>query len=155
MKTSTGKQTKREATRISLLLSLTCIYCTLDGDFRKRPLEVHHIVRGNKRLGHWFTLQVCAGHHRGEWTDQPIRVGIASGRHALKEAYGYDELELWQRQQVALGLDDILPPTKVLPRRLCAAMGQGLVVRVPDEKAVEPAHARVPADALGEQGSQS
>lgn len=126
MKTSTGKQTKRESARIELLLSLTCVYCTLDGDFRKRPLEVHHIVRGNKRLGHWFTLQVCAGHHRGEWTDQPIRVGIASGRHALKEAYGYDELELWQRQQVALGLDDELPPSKLVPRRVATPAGEML-----------------------------
>jgi hypothetical protein len=73
-------------------------------------------VRGNKRLGHWYTLQVCVGHHRGQWTDQVTRVGISSGRHALMNAYGYDELELWQRQQVVLGLDDALPLTKILPR---------------------------------------
>jgi len=117
VKNKAPKATKREKARTKLILSLTCIYCTLSGDFRSRKLENHHIVRGNKRLGHWYTLQVCAGHHRGEYTDQPIRVGIHSGRHALKDAYGYDELELWQRQQVALHLDDELPATKVLPRR--------------------------------------
>lgn len=120
MKNNAPRATKREKARIALILALTCVYCTLSGDFRKRDLENHHIVRGNKRLGHWYTLQVCAGHHRGDYTDQPIRVGIHSGRHALKEAYGYDELELWQRQQVALRLPDDLPTTKVLPRRVGA-----------------------------------
>jgi Recombination enhancement, RecA-dependent nuclease len=118
MKNNAPRATKREKERIDMILALTCVFCTLSGDFRKRKLENHHIVRGNKRLGHWYTLQVCVGHHRGEWTDQPIRVGISSGRHALKEAYGYDELELWQRQQVALRLDDTLPPSKLVPRRV-------------------------------------
>jgi len=117
MKNDAPPPTKRERARITRILALTCVYCALSGDFRKRDVENHHIVRGNKRLGHWYTLQVCVGHHRGQWTDQAIRVGIASGRHALKEAYGYDELELWQRQQIVLGLDDALPPTKIVPRR--------------------------------------
>lgn len=117
MKNNAPRATKAEQARIAIILALTCVYCTLSGDFRKRSLECHHIVRGNKRLGHWYTLQVCAGHHRGEYTDQPIRVGIASGRHALKETYGYDELELWQRQQVALRLDDELPVSKIVARR--------------------------------------
>jgi Recombination enhancement, RecA-dependent nuclease len=111
-------QTAAEKARNNTLRQLHCILCTLSGDFRKRPLEIHHIVRGNKRLGHWYTLQLCVGHHQGKWTDQAIRVGIKSGRRAFREQYGYDELELWQRQQIALGLDDALPATKVLPRRL-------------------------------------
>lgn len=118
MKNNAPRATKAEKARIALVLSLTCVYCALSGDFRKRDLENHHIVRGNKRLGHWYTLQVCVGHHRGKWTDQPIRVGISSGRHALKDAYGYDELELWQRQQVALGLDDELPASKIVARKV-------------------------------------
>lgn len=118
MKHSTGRQTKAEKERIEKIMRLHCICCALAGDFRKRHLELHHIVRGNKRLGHWYTLQLCVGHHRGEWTDQPIRIGIAGGRHAFKAHYGYDELELWQRQQVAMGLDDELPKSKVLPRRV-------------------------------------
>ena len=140
MSKNAPRATKREKARTDLILSLTCVYCTLSGDFRKRPLENHHIVRGNKRLGHWYTLQVCVGHHQGQYTDQAIRVGIHSGRHALKEAYGYDELELWQRQQVALGLDDELPATKVLPRRKHV----GLVANVPrpaDAESVQPRHA--------------
>lgn len=128
MKNNAPRQTKRERARTAMILALTCVYCTLSGDFRKRPLENHHIVRGNKRLGHWYTLQVCLGHHQGQYTDQPIRVGIHSGRHALKAEYGYDELELWQRQQVALGLDDELPTTKILPRRVATPQnGVGVV----------------------------
>jgi hypothetical protein len=113
------RETAEEKQRNDELRKLHCVLCTLSGDFRTRPIEIHHIVRGNKRLGHWYTLQLCVGHHQGQWTDQVIRVGIKSGRHAFKAAYGYDELALWQRLQVALMLDDSLPPTKILPRRVC------------------------------------
>lgn len=141
MKNNAPRATKAEKERNDTILALHCICCTLSGDFRKRPLEAHHIVRGNKRLGHWYTLQLCIGHHRGEWTDQPIRVGIASGRHAFKEAYGYDELELWQRQQVALRLDDTLPGSKIVRRRH-VALAQGI-------PSLAPARSRDEAHATG------
>jgi hypothetical protein len=35
---------------------------------------------------------------------------------AFRAAYGYDDLELWQRLQVMLGLDDALPSSKVYKR---------------------------------------
>lgn len=112
------RQTKSEAARISLIMGMTCVVCALSGDFQKRRLELHHIVRANKRLGHWFTLQLCLGHHRGLWSDQVVKVGIADGRRAFKEAHGYDELELWQKLQMALGLDDTLPVSKIVARRV-------------------------------------
>jgi hypothetical protein len=117
MRHSTKKHNKREAVRLTLIMQMSCVVCALVGDLRSRKVECHHIVRDNRRLGHWFTLPVCVGHHRGEWTDQVVRVGIASGRHAFKEAHGYDELELWQRFQVSLGMDDALPASKIVARR--------------------------------------
>jgi hypothetical protein len=68
-------------------------------------------------MGHWFGFQLCLGHHQGLWTDQVVQVGIANGRHAFKEAHGYDELELWQKLQITLGLDDTLPKSKLVARR--------------------------------------
>lgn len=109
---------KAERERILRIMDTHCICCALHGDLRKRPLELHHVVRSNKRLGHWFSLPLCMGCHRGLWTDQVVQVGIANGRHAFKEAHGYDELELWQRLQVTLGLDDTLPASKIMARRV-------------------------------------
>ncbi|MDB6101204.1 MAG: Recombination enhancement, RecA-dependent nuclease [Gammaproteobacteria bacterium] len=109
--------TMAEAARNTRIMALSCVVCALKGDFSPRPLECHHIVRGNKRLGHWYTLQLYQGHHRGLWTDQVVKVGIADGRHRFKEAHGYDELDLWQKLQVTLGLDDTLPKSKLVARR--------------------------------------
>lgn len=117
MKHSTKLPTVAEQARFLTLKELGCVVCALVGDVRPRKIEAHHIVRGNKRLGHLYTLPLCLGHHRGLWTDQVVRVGIADGRHAFKEAHGYDELELWQKLQVTLGLDDTLPKSKLVARR--------------------------------------
>jgi hypothetical protein len=115
------KPTKAEQTRINLIMSMSCCVCALHGDVSKRALECHHIVRGGKRLGHWYTLQICRGHHRGIWDErspQPAQISIADGSKAFRAAHGgLDDLQIWQRQQFVLGLDDSLPATKILPRR--------------------------------------
>lgn len=122
MKHSTGKPTKEEAQRIKLIMSMSCAVCALHGDVSKRALECHHIVRGGRRLGHWYTLQLCKGHHQGQWdrkNPQPAQVAISDGRQAFRRAHGgLDDLGIWQRLQVILGMDDSLPPSKILPRRL-------------------------------------
>jgi len=107
-----------EHARMERIMSLSCIVCALYGDITPRRLECHHIVRGNKRLGHWYTIPLCVGHHRGvDWTDQAVQISIASGSRAFREAHGYDDLQLWQKLQVVLGLSDALPPTKIFKRK--------------------------------------
>ena len=122
MKNNAPRATKRERARIAVIMAMSCIVCALSGDFTPRALECHHIVRGNKRLGHWYTLQLCVGHHRGIWTDQVVKVGISDGRHAFRDAHGYDEFELWQKQQVVLNLDDSLPVSKIVARGMHASL---------------------------------
>src|SRR6185312_16309058 len=81
-----------EHARMERIMSLSCIVCALYGDITPRRLECHHIVRGNKRLGHWYTIPLCVGHHRGvDWTDQAVQISIASGSRAFREAHGYDD----------------------------------------------------------------
>jgi hypothetical protein len=41
-----------------------CIACLQDG--HRSPALVHHIVQGNRRLGHLFTLPLCPLHHQGD-----------------------------------------------------------------------------------------
>lgn len=116
------RPSKDEQTRITLIMSMSCVVCALHGDFSRRRLECHHIVRGGKRLGPWYTLQICAGHHRGVWLPSETllpqyQVAISDGRKAFRAAHGgLDDLGIWQRQQVVLGYDDALPPSKIYRR---------------------------------------
>lgn len=115
------KPTKLEADRISIMFDLGCcacasleLWCPAD--------ECHHIVVGNKRLGHWYTLPLCRGHHQGKWRWEQQEaipaaklVSISSGRHAWNAQYP-TEKELWERVQDRLHLVKNWPESKILPR---------------------------------------
>jgi hypothetical protein len=120
MHRNTPRPKKAEQDRINFIMGLSCAVCALHGDVSKRALECHHIVRNARRMGHWYTLQLCRGHHQGRWDQrnpQPAQVAISDGRKAFRRAHGgLDDLQIWQRQQVALGYDDALPATKVFKR---------------------------------------
>lgn len=45
------------------ITSFGCVACYLDG-YPETPPAIHHIVEGNKRLGHRFTLPLCPPHHQ-------------------------------------------------------------------------------------------
>lgn len=108
--------TKAERERFERMKSeIGCILCWLGLGVRTGQVEIHHIVRGNKRLGHWYSLSLCFAHHRGNGTG--LMTSIANGRKAFERVHG-TELDLWRKVQHILGLDDELPKTKVLPRRV-------------------------------------
>jgi hypothetical protein len=61
-----GKRTPTKAERewMDAIVAYGCIACRIDGN-GFRPAAVHHIVRGNRRIGHLFTLPLCdPGHHQ-------------------------------------------------------------------------------------------
>ena len=107
--------TKAESARFERLKSIGCIVCRLALGASGGAVEIHHIVRGNKRLGHWWTLPLCFAHHRGNGSG--LMTSIANGRKAFERVHG-TEMDLWLKVQHILGLDDELPKTKVLPRRV-------------------------------------
>lgn len=128
MKHSTGKPTKAEHDRIARMMALGCLPCASLGLFSlpRSKLECHHILSGGKRISHWYTLCLCKGHHQGIWTaeqcerfKEALRVAISDGRKAFRAVYG-TELDLWLKTQHLLNLDDSLPTTKILPRRMRA-----------------------------------
>src|SRR5690606_28348005 len=90
--------------------------------------ECHHIVEGNRRLGHWFTLPLCPGHHRGAWRPHQrqhyaelglsLPPSISSGSKRFERHYG-SEKELFMRVQARLELPLNWPTSKIYPRR-CA-----------------------------------
>lgn len=117
MRTSTGKQTRAESNRIERMKTeIGCIACRLSGLETVTHLEVHHIKDGDRRLSHWFTLSLCWMHHQnrsiaGLWTS------IAQGSKAFAEVHG-SQWDLWLKTQHILELDDTLPASKLVARRL-------------------------------------
>jgi len=113
--------TKMEEVRILRMMRLGCVMCSVL-DIVNIAQECHHIVEGNRRLGDWFTLPLCRGHHQGDWTIDQKRVfkpaelvGIYSGSKVFEPIYG-TERELWELIQERLGL--MWPASKVVPRRV-------------------------------------
>ena len=54
--------TKEDKRRFELLPQIGCICCKAYG-IHNEWVQIHHIVDGNKRLGHQFTLPLCYWHH--------------------------------------------------------------------------------------------
>jgi hypothetical protein len=56
------------------------------------PAEIHHIIEGGKRKGHYFTLPLCVPHHRGR-SDGSVLPYVS--RHPYKArfeaAYGSED----------------------------------------------------------------
>ena len=93
--------TPRQREWLDRLAELSCIACRKDG-IADTPGEVHHIVQGNRRLGHLFTLLLCPPHHRGDGRMVP---SVHFTKRTFVQRYG-SELELLAELQVALGLYD-------------------------------------------------
>lgn len=77
-----------------------CVYCVLRGD-KGYCAHRHHIKRGNKRMGHWFTLPVCEADHRA--------CHDGTYDHA-------DQIDKWLKVQHMLNLSDELPKSKIFKR---------------------------------------
>lgn len=109
--------TKAERERINLMMLLGCVCCHQFG--RWVTPECHHIVSANKRLGHWWTIPLCSGHHRGQWTglEPGPRVALSNGSKAFVCTFG-TERELWKQVQDRLALPYCWPSSKIVPRRV-------------------------------------
>jgi hypothetical protein len=96
--------TKAEKARLERMrVEIGCIVTWLEDGVR-RPMEcTHHIISGNKRMGHMFTLPLTEANH--------ARMHDGTFSHA-------EQIEMWLKVQHALGLSDELPVSKVVPRRV-------------------------------------
>jgi hypothetical protein len=94
--------TKAELARAKrMALEVGCIFCWLDQG-QRGPCECrHHIISGNKRMGHWYTLPCCNPHHAD------CHNGTFS--HAV-------QIDRWLKVQHALDLSDELPRSKIFKR---------------------------------------
>ena len=102
MKTSTGNPTKAEQARFGKLKALGCVACRLNGDGwdldEMVPPDIHHLLSGNKRIGHHATIPLCAWHHAGvgydgvpcAWFLANIGPSIHKHTRAFRARYGAD-----------------------------------------------------------------
>jgi len=91
---------KAEREWMSAIAELGCVACRQDGI--SSPASVHHIVQGNRRLGHLFTLPLCYLHHQGDGRQVP---SVHFAKRTFVQRYG-SELELLAGLQVELGTYD-------------------------------------------------
>lgn len=130
------RPTKEEAQRMKIIKQMGCML-TWAKFGEKKYAEIHHIIMPGKRLGHWYTIPLSPWYHQRTCelgkTESEMRAqygaSLKDGSKAFVASHHYTELELWQKLQVVLGLDDSLPPTKIIPRRMTrVARDQGMVV---------------------------
>jgi len=113
--------TKMERQRVERMMRLGCIACAQIG-IPHIAQENHHILDGGHRMGDWYTLPLCRGHHQGDWiADQREVLGdrcvaISDGRPLFYAIYG-SERELWEKVQLRLKLSLAWPLSKILSRR--------------------------------------
>jgi hypothetical protein len=97
--------TKAEIEYMALVRALPCLCCGI------RPVVLHHIKSGNKKMGERFVLPLCEPHHVGP------RMSVHRTRYAFIMAYGTERM-LWESVQRKLGLPITgWPSSKILPRR--------------------------------------
>lgn len=99
MNHSTGTPTKAQAARFRKLKELGCVACRLDGTDRDSvEPDIHHMLSGNKRIGHMATVPLCKFHHVGEaydgvpesWFLENVGPSWHRHRRAFRARYGSD-----------------------------------------------------------------
>lgn len=92
------RPTKAEAARMARLKEMGCIVCFGNGGKNWPPAEVHHLLSGNKRRGHAFTIPLCPWHHRGDHTGfgskfltATLGPSLARQSKRFHETYGDDD----------------------------------------------------------------
>lgn len=98
MRHSTKAPTLAERARFEALHEIGCICCRKRG-LSHWPIEIHHLLRGNRRRGHMYTIPLCAWTHRGVplpmWTVAGMTAvfgpSLAHGSKPFHAAFGSDD----------------------------------------------------------------
>lgn len=98
MKHSTKPPTRAERARFEALHEIGCICCRKRG-FRSWPVEIHHLLSGNRRRGHLYTIPLSPWSHRGVlscgWTRSMMTdvfgPSLAHGSKPFHAAFGSDD----------------------------------------------------------------
>lgn len=115
MKHSTGTPTKAEKARMDAMkLECQCVACYQRGIIKSGHIEIHHLLSGNKRIGHMATVSLCPWHHRGvifgygmttAKYKELLGPSLAHGSKPFRAKFGSD-MELLALQNALLGVTD-------------------------------------------------
>lgn len=116
MRHSTGTPTKAEKARMDKMKEMgQCVACYQRGIHGWGYVELHHLLSGNKRIGHLATVSLCIYHHRGLFesgggslADAKAVYGpsLAHGSKPFRAEFGTDK-ELLDLQNALLGEMDV------------------------------------------------
>lgn len=121
------RPTAFEQVRINAMLKGGCIMTIVR---RERGLEVptrgkvdvHHLIEGNKRFGHWYTIPLHSWWNGGvvpypckSTEEARARYGatLKDSLRAFRECHGFDDRDLWVHVQGLLGMSVQFPPSKI------------------------------------------
>lgn len=91
--------TTAEREWMAAISRLGCIVCRMQGRGYV-PTAVHHIIDGNRRKGHLFTIPLCdPGHHQGA-TKRSGEVSRHPNKAQFEARYGTEEFLLELTKQV-------------------------------------------------------
>ena len=84
-----------------------CVCCKQLGMI-SHYVEVHHLLSGNKRRGHLYTVGLCQWHHRGvlydgiRKQDMITKYGfsLADGSKPFRRMFGSDDYLLWLQNEM-------------------------------------------------------
>ncbi len=93
--------------RFEAIKRIGCICCLIRSN-ASVACEIHHLVSGNKRRGHEFSIGCCEWHHRGvcyggsKRATELLGPSLANGSKPFHAAFGSDD-ELLDYQNNLLG----------------------------------------------------
>lgn len=100
MKSGKIPPTAAEIRWMAAVADLGCVVCLKFHQVRT-PCAVHHIVEGQRRLGHMFTIGLCdPGHHQN--TPTPLKISRHPNKARFEKEYG-TEYELLEYTKQLIG----------------------------------------------------
>jgi hypothetical protein len=100
MKAGKIPPTAAETRWMAAVADLGCVVCLKFHQVRT-PCAVHHIVEGQRRLGHLFTIGLCdPGHHQN--TPTPLKISRHPNKARFEKEYG-TEYELLEYAKQLIG----------------------------------------------------
>jgi hypothetical protein len=112
MKHSTGTPTKAEKARFDRMKEMgQCVACYQHGIHGRGYIEIHHLLSGNKRIGHLASVSLCPWHHQSTLMEGYTRAkmtalfgpSLANGSKPFRAEFGTDK-ELLDLQNALLGI---------------------------------------------------
>lgn len=93
---------------------------------KKGPVEMDHLVKPGRRLGHGYSIPLHPWYHRGvvpypctskAEARELYGAAVSDGSKAFLASHGVTRWDLYVTTQGLLDLIADLPPTKIVPRR--------------------------------------